>query len=122
MNKLHILIIVLFGFLLLPNNSFACGNNSKKDSCKKEVSSKNEKDDCCKNGVHSKAKNNDGCGRKCGHSKCGCPASGNSFTIAYEINIKNNSFDFSSEKQKNYHSETIVSSGFYSIWLIPKIS
>ena len=122
MNKFHILVIVLFGFLLMPSNSFACGNSSNKHSCKKEVSSKTDKEDCCKGDSHSKGKNSDGCAGKCGHSKCGCPATSNGFTIVYEIKFKNNTFDFSSEKQKNSHSETFISSGFYSIWLIPKIS
>lgn len=122
MNKLHILAIIVFGFLLMPNNTFACGNGSNKHSCKKEVSSTTDKDDCCKGDSHSKGKKSDGCAGKCGHSKCGCPTSSNGFTIVYEINFRSKTFDFSSEKQNNSHSETFISSGFYSLWLIPKIS
>ncbi len=60
---------------------------------------------------------------KCGHSNCTSSSSVNFSIISfYEINFKNNSFDFSSEKSKFYHSKTFISSGFHSIWLIPKIA
>lgn len=106
----------------MPSNSLACGNGSGKHSCKKEVSSKTDKDDCCKGDSHSKDKSNGSCGGKCGHSKCGCSQINNFFATVFDLYFKNNSFNFSSEKQNNYHSETYRSSGFYSIWLIPKIS
>ncbi len=32
MNKFHIFVLVLFGFLLMPNNSFGCENNSAKQT------------------------------------------------------------------------------------------
>lgn len=122
MNKFYILVIVLFGFLL-PSNSFACENNSTKHSSTKETSSNMDKDDCCKNGNHSKTKNHEGCGGKCNHSKCGCATSCNSSTVAInELEFNSNLFNFSSEKQKFYNYKTTISSGFNSLWLIPKIS
>lgn len=123
MNKFHILIIVLFGFLLIPSSSFACENNSSKHSSTKEVSSKTDKEDCCKNDNHSKTKNHDGCGRTCNHSKCGCAISCISCTFAInELKFNSNLFNFATEKQKFYNYETNISSGFDSLWLIPKIS
>ena len=123
MNKFHILVIVLFGFLLIPSNSFACENNSTKHSSTKETSSNMDKDDCCKNDNHSKTKNHEGCGGKCNHSKCGCATSCNSCTVAMdELKFNSNLFNFSSEKQNFHNYETNISSGFYSLWLIPKIS
>ena len=123
MNKFHILLIVLFGFLSMPSNSFACENNSSKHSATKETSSKMEKDDCCKNDNHTKTKNHEGCGGKCNHSKCGCAISCNSCTAAMnELKFNSNLFNFSSEKQNFNNYETNISSGFYSLWLIPKIS
>ena len=120
MNKFHIFIIVLFGFLLMPSTIFACGTKTEKSCCKKETTKKSEKKDCC-NGKHSKDKEKS-CGGKCGHSDCTSSTSVNfSIISSYEINLKNNSFDFSTEKPKFYHSETFISSGFCSIWLIPKI-
>ncbi len=123
MKKFHILLIVLFGFLLMPSAVSACGNHSEKSSCcNKETTSKTDKDDCCKNDSHSKNKNHDGCGGKCGHSKCGCSFTTTAFSSTFEVNIKNNVFDFSYQKQKFYNSETNLSSGFHFLWLIPKIS
>lgn len=118
MNKFHIIVIVLFGFLLIPSSSFACGNNSAK-----ETSAKMDKEDCCKNDNHSKKNNHEGCGGKCNHSKCSCATSCNSCTVAInELKSNSNLFNFSSEKQKFHNYETSISSGFYSLWLIPKIS
>ena len=119
--QLHIIIIILtFGFFMLPTLSYACGTKTEKSCCKKEKTEKSEKKDCCK-GKHSKDKDNS-CGGKCGHSNCTSSSSVNFSIISfYEINFNNNSFDFSSEKSKFYNSKTNISSGFYSIWLIPKI-
>lgn len=122
MKKFHILLIVVFGFFLMPTVTFACGNNSEKHSCKKETSSKMDKDDCCKDDSHSKNKNHDGCGGKCSHSKCGCASSCNSSISISGLNLNNKIFNFSYEKQNFYNSKAFISSGFYSLWLIPKIS
>lgn len=122
MNKqLHILIIILtFGFFMSPTLSYACGTKTEKSCCKKETTTKIEKKDCC-NGKHSNDKENR-CGGKCGHSNCTSSTTVNFSIISfYEINFKNNSFDFPIEKSKFYNSKTFISSGFYSIWLIPKI-
>ena len=123
--KFHILLIILtLGFFATPTLTYACGIKStktEKSCCKKEKAEKTEKKDCC-NGKHSKDKENS-CGGKCGHSNCTSSTTVNfSIISSYEVNFKNNSFDFSWEKAKFYHSKTFVSSGFSSIWLIPKIS
>lgn len=106
----------------MPSKTFACGSISENHSCKKEVSSKNDIENCCKGNDIPANKNENGCGGKCGHSKCGCTSSSNGFTSICEINFKNNIFDFPSKNQKYFHSETFLSSGFFSLWLIPKIS
>lgn len=123
MNKFHIILIVLFGYLLMPASAFACENNSSKHSSQKEISSKTCDEDCCKKDGHSKTKNHEGCGGKCKNSKCGCVTSCNSSTVAFsELNFNSNLFNFASEKQKFHNYETSISSGFNSLWLIPKIS
>lgn len=122
MKKYHFIIIVLLGIFFMPSNSYACGSCSEKHTSKKEITEKAKKDSCCDNDSHSKTKNKDGCGGKCGHSKCACPSVTNGFTVSSELILRNNSFDFSSEKQKYSNAETFISSGFYSLWLIPKIS
>lgn len=119
--RLHIIIIILtLGFFMSPTLSYACGTKTEKSCFKKDKIEKTQKKDCC-NHKHSKEKNNS-CGGKCGHSNCTFSTSVNfSIISSYEINFKNNFFDFSEEKSKFYHSKTFISSGFYSIWLIPKI-
>lgn len=118
MKKIHILILVVLGIFLMPVSTFACGSHSENHSCKKEMTSKTEKKDCCGKNDSSKKE----CGGKCGHSKCGCSASGNLFAVTSEFHAANHTFDFSYGKQKFSTSETFVSSGFHSLWLIPKIS
>lgn len=110
----------MLGFFL-PSSTYACGTKTEKSCCKKETPKKTEKKVCC-NGKHSQEKDNS-CGGKCGHSNC-TSTSSISFSIIsfFEIDFKNNSFDLVEKKSKFYHSETFTSSGFYSIWLIPKIS
>jgi hypothetical protein len=98
---------------------------SEKSCCSKEMAaSNNEKMDCCKNSNHPKGKDKEHegpCNGKCRHSNC--TTSTVHFSIAFfEIKFKNNNFDFSEKEQNYFNSETNVSSGFYSIWLIPKIS
>ena len=120
--KLHIYIIILtIGFFLLPNLNYACGTKIEKECCKKEISTNKVEKECCKN---EKSNNkNKRCGGKCGHSNCTSSTTVNfSIISSYEVNFKNNSLDFSWEKAKFHHSKTFVSSGFYFIWLIPKIS
>jgi hypothetical protein len=119
MKKFHLLILVLFVFLLMPSNTFACGSKTEKSCCKKEISSKAEKKDCCKNKQSNEQDNS--CGGKCGHSNCTTSTVNFSIISFYEIEFKNNNFDFSTEKPKFYHSETFISSGFTSVWLPPKI-
>ncbi|HFG0566974.1 hypothetical protein [Flavobacterium psychrophilum] len=119
--RLHIIIIILtLGFFLSPTLSYACGTKTEKSCCKKETTSKTEKKDCCK-GKHSKDEDKS-CGGKCGHSNCTSSTSINFSLISfYEIEFKNNSFDFSAEKPKFHHSKTFISSGFTTVWLPPKI-
>lgn len=121
MKNIHIFVFVLFGFLLMPSNTFACEKNSTKHTSAKETSSKMCNDDCCKKDSHSKTKNHEGCGGKCNHSKCACASFSNTSISISEWDINNNVFNFSSEKQNFYNYETNISSGFNSLWLIPKI-
>jgi hypothetical protein len=106
---------------LSPTLSYACGTKTEKSCCKKETTSKTEKKDCC-NGRKSKDKDNS-CGGKCGHSNCTCSTSINfSLISTFEIDFNSINFDFSSEKQNFHNTKTFISSGFSSVWLIPKIS
>jgi hypothetical protein len=122
MKKIYFLLIVALSFFLMPAVTFACESNSSKHATSKETSSKTDKDGCCKDDTHSKNKNQEGCDGKCSHSKCGCASSCNSSFSISGWNLNNTVFNFSYEKQNFYNSKTFISSGFYSLWLIPKIS
>lgn len=122
MKKFHLLAILIFGFYLMPSVSFACGcHHSGKNSCNKETTTNTYKMDCCKNDKHSKNKNQDGCNGKCGHSNC-VTTSSQFNLVTFEIKFKNNNFYLLEKKHNFFISKTNLSSGFSSIWLIPKIS
>jgi exopolysaccharide biosynthesis protein len=123
--KFHIVFLLFtIGFFLIPALTYSCEMSSKKSCCNKEMtSSDNKKMDCCKNSNHSKNKDKDhdgGCNGKCGHSNCTTSTVKSSLAF-FEIKFKNNNYDFSEKEQNYFNSETNISSGFHSIWLIPKI-
>lgn len=118
MNKFHILVMVILGFFLMPTATFACGSHSEKSSCKKETVANTEKMDCCKNNNDSK---NKGCNGKCDHSNCITSSTTNLSVVFSEVNFQTNNFDFSEVEQNYFNSEANISSGFSSLWLIPKI-
>ena len=105
----------------MPMSTFACENNSAKSSSPKEVSSKSCNGDCCKKEGHSKNKDQHNCNGKCGHSNCVTTSAQNS-AIFFEIKFNQYDFSFSEKEQNFYNNETNISSGFNSLWLIPKIS
>jgi hypothetical protein len=124
MKKYHFILVVLLGLFFMPNEAIACGKGSEKSCCKKEISTKKEKRSCC-DSDSSKEKDHKGCKGNCGHSECGCsstcPASSVSFLS--EIIFKKNMFNYSSVGKGEFSYATpSISDGFYSIWLIPKIS
>ena len=103
----------------MPTFNYACGIKSEKSCCKKEMSSKIEDKDCCKNKKSDHQNKN--CGGKCGHSNCTTISLSYSLLPLNEIDFKNNNIDFSTDEQNFFQSETFLSSGFTSIWIIPKI-
>lgn len=122
MKKNHFIIIFLLGIFLTPGLAMACENNhSKMKCCNKEMPLKNGKIDCCNNNSHSKSKNSNACNGKCGSALCNTSIN-NLITFYGSFEMKCHNFNFTSEKQKFYPSETDTSAGYSSIWLIPKIS
>ncbi|WP_432671514.1 hypothetical protein [Flavobacterium sp. SM2513] len=118
--KLHTYItLLLLGAFLVPSMSFACGISAKKACCKKEMSAKSEKKKCCEESPSKKE--HKGCEGKCGHSNCTSASVSSIFAIFDESIFSTNSFDFSNERPSFYDSKTFISSGFSSLWLIPKI-
>jgi hypothetical protein len=113
-------LILTVGFFILPALSYACGTKTEKSCCKKEFTSKTEKKDCCCK--KHKKENDNSCGGKCGHSNCTNTTTVSlNFISLNEIEFKNNNFDFSTQNQNFNNPKTHISSGFSSLWLIPKI-
>lgn len=123
LNKFHILIIILtLGFFAKPTLTYACGTSatkSEKSCCKKSENENDNKKDCCKK---SNSQNDKGCDGKCGNSSCHCTASCNSFAVPYFVTFKSKFFPSISKKSLFPRDDNYFSSGFYSIWLPPKIS
>lgn len=121
-NNFHILLlIVTFGFFLMPSLASACEMKSGKSCCSKEMSSSNEKMDCCKKVNHSKEKKDEGCSGKTKHSSCNCSIFHINVILPPETETIVTCFLFLDKKDKFIENETKISSGFSSIWLIPKI-
>jgi len=110
----------------MPSVAFACGTDTEKHSCKKEVSSTEiEKNNCCGADDNSSENEKKDCGGECDHAKCGCSSTTpiSPLNLFSEIIFQYNNFNYSViEKVKFPHSVPSISDGFYSIWLIPKIS
>ncbi|MDQ6472206.1 hypothetical protein RB619_16260 [Flavobacterium sp. LHD-80] len=122
--KIHILLLVLtFGFTLMSTASYACGKSSEKSSCERNAASSKKETasclkDCCKKDSHSKK----GCSGKCDHSGCTTPGLQLSLVMQNEIELRNNSFNLTFKKPIGYYKNSMISDGFASIWLIPKIN
>lgn len=116
MTKMHLILLVMLGFLLTPEISYAC--DSKKSS-NKEVSSKER--NCCAD--HDKSKNSQDCNGKCGDKSCGC-ASGciAGATVLQSIDFPTVTIPAYYFKANFHYPQNLISSGFNSLWLIPKIS
>lgn len=107
----------------MPDNAIACGK--EKRACKKEASSSRKVSKSCCDNDDSKNKDNKGCGGNCGHSKCGCTSTCPPSSVSFlsEINFKVSIVSYPSiGKVKFLYATPSISDGFYSIWLIPKIS
>lgn len=118
----HVLILLLtLGFFFSPTLSFACAIKIEKTCCKNDFSSKTGIKNCCSK--NKSTDENKSCGGICGHSNCSSTSSTNYSLFSFTaIEFKDINFDFSTEKQRFNNSKTFISSGFSTIWLIPKIS
>jgi cytoskeletal protein RodZ len=125
MNKKFHIIVLLFilGMFAVPSVGYACGAKSvktEKTCCSEKTSNKKETKSCCDSTSADSEDNS--CKGKCGHSNCTSVSSvGFSLFVYNEIEFTNNNFDFSTNESKFYLSENLLSDGFPSMWLIPKI-
>lgn len=121
--KIHILFIILtLGLFVTPTMTYACGTKSTKTEkycCKKQ---NNNNKDCCKKHKSNNNKQSNGCDGKCGHSSCSCSAAYHVFNLPFPAEIRMKTFFAEGKKLKFYYTKTRLSSGFYSIWIPPKIA
>lgn len=115
--RVYILLLLTFGFILGPTQGFAHNNMAEMACCTKESPG----DECCMDN-HAKEKQH-GCDSSCKDVSCGCPTMYCGFASVLSSQSDNSSlFGFSERKQNHFYLEIIISSGFRSIWLPPKIS
>lgn len=86
------------------------------------MSSSKDKMDCCKKENHSKGKHEEGSQGKKKQSSCNCFVFQINLILPTEKEATISCFLFLDKKDKFIDKETPISSGFSSIWLIPKIS
>ena len=119
MKKIHIILLVLIGFLIMPISTVACGTISKKSCCQSEIKNSGCKMKCCQK--KSKNKSNKGCEGKCGKSTCQVQTVSFIATLPNFSEIKNNYYFFSTSRQCFFNQETNISDGYYFIWSPPNI-
>jgi hypothetical protein len=109
---------------MIPSQSYACSKNSTKteqSSCSKEKSKKSEHKKGYKGKSCKKCKSGN-CDGGCSHSSCRCSASTTSLYLPIPIELKAKNPFAEVKKQKLGFKEAYYSSGFFFIWLPPKIS
>src|SRR5688572_14011730 len=120
MKNWHFILLLSFFLSLTTGDAYACGSGKK--CCKKERSQNETKKNCCGTGDHSK-NDHRGCNGKCGNSSCITPVIHFAAAVPNNITITTSNPDFcSAKKPVFFYNHSRVSSGYYTIWLIPKIS
>lgn len=121
MRKFYFLALLLLGLFLMPSDAFACGSKIENQRSTTEMPSNKCKKDCCDANSHRKNKKQHSCNGNCKNSKCICTTSCGIFLAFIETALKTNSYDFYNKNQKFNNPGTFISSGFFSLWLKPKI-
>lgn len=144
MHKKHLIALVLFGLLLVSNQSWACGKKEPTKSCCSSKAIVETKDTCCSSKTESDIKyaccgadtedtdksccasdTEKGCDGTCNHAGCNCAATCSvtpvslMFFTSFDFTITN----FPTFKKGHFlYQIPSLSDGFTTIWLIPKIS
>ena len=109
----------------MPQNAMACGMDNSKHSCEKEITTSNSDKKCCSGNDNTKENDNKCCEGNCKSANCGCTSSCTSVSVSFlsDSNFTFQEVYFSLFKKVSFSYTTpSISDGFYSIWLIPKIS
>ena len=116
----QIFLLVSVGFFLMPNQSYAHNSKSTENycrECQKNQDCSNSDNACCLE-HHSNKNQKNGCEGNCNHSGCHCPTC--------NVPLLNNGRTqkhYVLKKTNKYHLfDFVLSSGFHSVWIPPKIS
>ncbi|WJS95014.1 hypothetical protein NYQ10_00845 [Flavobacterium johnsoniae] len=116
--KIHIIMLfITLSFFLNPSYTFACNMENHKEVVAKKENSCSKK--CHEKKTSKEEKHN--CDGKCRHSGCNTSTFSSIILTSNEFDLENNVFNFSVKNTFTYYPEVIISSGFTSIWLKPKI-
>lgn len=118
-------LLIAFGFFLSPKDTYGCGTRSiksQKTCCAKEKYSNKVKKSCCKKNNENDKNEKDGCGGNCCHRSCSCPTVQISFIIPNNTFIKNKSNYFKFKKHPFAQKNILLTTGYYTIWIPPKIA
>jgi hypothetical protein len=128
MNKKCLIALVLFGFLLVSDQAWACGKKEPTKSCCSNNAAVEKNDSCCEASSDKTCCTSDtekGCDGTCNHAGCNCAATCSVtpvslvFYTGYDYTLTN----FPTFKKGHFlYQIPSLSDGFTSIWLIPKIS
>ncbi|KVV15684.1 hypothetical protein ACRASX_09865 [Flavobacterium sp. TMP13] len=117
--NIYILLILTFGLILGPTQSFAHKSKVVMDCCQKESTDSGKS--CCSEKQSKETNHN--CDSSCSGASCACPVVYSGFTMVFNFQEENKSlFDFPETTANYYYTEIGASSDFHSIWLPPKLS
>ena len=116
----YILLLMMFGYFMMPSRVCGCGMIVKKTGCKETSISKIKEVGCCAKENNTKDKNNTGCNGASKHVSCNCPSI--LLALLFNTEFTHQFCCFFPEKQNYYYSEIFISSDFRSVWHPPKIS
>lgn len=130
MSNRPLILLLLLGFFLMPVWSYACGSDmadteisccAGDQTCGQEPSG-TVPGSCCS----GDASGEEACGRDCegacGQSACSCPITHSNFALpVLSFDWEGIRFRYVFQKTKFHDKEFYLSSGFYTVWLPPKI-
>ena len=122
---LSLLTIFTLGFLLIPNTSYACAKNVREmapSSCSKKQDQHSPLKDLTKDKSCEKENQHKACDDQCKHSSCGCGTSAPSFGLHAVLTLHTKNHPSERTKQRFFFKHAHYSSGYFSVWLPPKIS
>lgn len=124
MKQFHLFLAILFCTFIVPDVAMACDHAIDQEVEMEMHCSMNGQKSCCSNDQDSKTEDKS-CSSDCENSCCGCSAtttSSSAFTVVSEAIFENNATHYFSEKETQFsYVYKSTTSGFLSVWLIPKI-